>query len=363
MSISEIAQRANGSVMLIDGTSGDGKTDYQGTGFIVAANGIVVTNYHVIAHDATAVAKLPNGAYFPVSGVLEGDSKRDLAILKLNAAGLRPLTLGNSSNVQVGQQVVAIGNPEALESSVSDGIISGLRDDPDLGERFLQITAPISPGSSGGPLFDMRGLVIGITTMYVKGGENLNFAIPVNAVKQMLSRVPARVRPLPGETSVHLAPAAQRSSSPSNSQNATQYLKGYFQGWKDATRSGYSITRPSGKPALYVSGTISQNDPVGSTFVYDLRADIAGSPLYTLVASPSDADFEIDVVTVDVSGQIETAGAVVLTCGGSQNQTCLSGLEVDSYGFAAGSDAVGAEAQNMLAEIDQAVTAAPVRRQ
>lgn len=86
----------------------------------------------------------------------------------------------------MGEEVVAIGNPLSLESTVSNGIVSGIRSAEELGGKFLQVTAPISPGSSGGPLFNMAGQVIGITTLYLKGGENLNFAIPINDVKRLL---------------------------------------------------------------------------------------------------------------------------------------------------------------------------------
>src|ERR1035438_8100458 len=96
------------------------------------------------------------------------------------------LTLGNSDRVQVGEEVVAIGNPLSLESTVSNGIISGIRTVEEEGGKFVQVTTPISPGSSGGPLFNMAGEVVGITTLYLEGGENLNFAIPINDAKLLL---------------------------------------------------------------------------------------------------------------------------------------------------------------------------------
>jgi len=89
--------------------------------------------------------------------------------------------------VQVGEAVVAIGNPLSLDSTVSNGIVSGVRTIEDEGGKFLQVTAPISPGSSGGPLFNMAGEVIGVTAMYLKDGENLNFAIPINDAKPLLT--------------------------------------------------------------------------------------------------------------------------------------------------------------------------------
>jgi hypothetical protein len=97
--------------------------------------------------------------------------------------------------------VVAIGNPLGLELTVSNGILSGVRTAEKEGGKFLQITAPISHGSSGGPLFNMAGEVVGITSMYFEGGENLNFAIPVNDAKRLLQDQTAKLQSLPNEPS------------------------------------------------------------------------------------------------------------------------------------------------------------------
>jgi hypothetical protein len=186
--IPSIAKAANGSIVSIVMSDDSGKPIAQGTGFIVNKGGLVVTNYHVIAEGSSGVAKLTDGAIYILEGVVTSDKARDVAVLKIKATGknFRGLMLGNSDRVEVGQEVVAIGNPLSLESTVSNGIVSGIRTADALGGKFLQVTAPISPGSSGGPLFNMAGEVIGITTLYLKGGENLNFAIPINDAKRLL---------------------------------------------------------------------------------------------------------------------------------------------------------------------------------
>lgn len=163
-------------------------------------DGVVVTNYHVISEGSSAVVKLPDGAFYLVDGVLASDKTRDIAVIKAHGQSFRTLTLGNSDRVQVGQEVVAIGNPLSMESTVSNGIVSGIRVIEEEGGKFLQITAPISPGSSGGPLFNMAGEVVGITTAGLKGGENLNFAIPVNAAKHMLLTKSFRMQNFPNES-------------------------------------------------------------------------------------------------------------------------------------------------------------------
>ena len=197
--IPAIARAANGSIVSIVMSDKDGKPLAQGSGFFVSKDGLVVTNYHVIAEGSSAVVKLPDGAFYAVDGVVASDKARDIAIIKAHGQNFRMLTLGNSDRVQVGEEVVAIGSPLSLESTVSNGIVSGIRSAEDLGGKFLQITTPISHGSSGGPLFNMMGEVIGITSMYLKGGENLNFAIPINDAKQLLRSDSSRVQSFPNE--------------------------------------------------------------------------------------------------------------------------------------------------------------------
>ncbi|MGB7080890.1 MAG: trypsin-like peptidase domain-containing protein, partial [Candidatus Acidiferrales bacterium] len=193
-SIPAIAKAANGAVVSIVMSDKDGNPIAQGSGFIVSKDGLIVTNYHVIAEGTSAVVKLPDGAFYLVDGVLASDKARDIAVIKAHGEKFRTLALGDSDRVQVGQEVVAIGNPLSLESTVSNGIVSSIRAIEEEGGKYLQITAPISPGSSGGPLFNMAGQVIGVTTMYLKGGENLNFAIPINDAKPLLETHSAKLQ-------------------------------------------------------------------------------------------------------------------------------------------------------------------------
>lgn len=375
LGIPAIVRAARGAVVLLAGTGSDGTTIYQGTGFLIRADGVVATNYHVIAHDASALAKLPNGAFYRVSGVLAADPKRDIAILKLAGSGFRTLTLGNSDEVQVGQAVVAIGNPLSLESTVSSGIISGVRDDPSFGGRLLQITAPISHGSSGGPVFDMRGRVIGVTVMYLSGGEDLNFAVPINDVRVLLRRQSANPQPLPAGSAPQAEPTAQaRSSAPASSsagctidgsQRTREFCQAYATGYVDGAKAGFQeatvVMRPQGRLSLYVEGTVSDGDGVGADFVYALRSEIASSPLYSLASDASSAEFEIEVVTVAPDQGTNTAGAVVIECGGSPAIQCAEGKVVGAYAFVAGSAAVGREARDIMGGIDQTISALPLQ--
>jgi S1-C subfamily serine protease len=194
-----IAKAANGSIVSIVMSDQAGKPIAQGSGFVASKDGLVVTNYHVIAEGSSAVVKLPDGAFYAVDGVLASDKTRDIAVIKAHGQNFRTLILGNSDRVQIGEEVVAIGNPLSLESTVSNGIVSGIRTVKEEGGKYLQITAPISPGSSGGPLFNMAGEVVGITTMHLRGGENLNFAIPINDAKYLLVADSTKLNELPNE--------------------------------------------------------------------------------------------------------------------------------------------------------------------
>lgn len=198
--IPAIARAANGAVVSIIMSDKDGRPTAQGSGFVVSKDGRIVTNYHVIKDGKSAIVKLPDGAFFVVDGVLAVDKDRDIAIIKAHGENFRTVNLGDSGRVQVGDEVVAIGNPLSLESTVSNGIVSGMRTVGEEGGRFLQITAPISPGSSGGPLFNTAGEVVGITTSGLKGGENLNFAIPINDAKGLLLTRFSKIQDLPNET-------------------------------------------------------------------------------------------------------------------------------------------------------------------
>ena len=192
--IATIAKEANGAVVSIVMSDKEGHPISQGSGFLMSKDGWVVTNYHVIKSGTSAVVKLPDGAFFPVDGIVASDKGRDVAIIKAHGNDFRTLTFGDSARLQVGEEVVAIGNPLSLESTVSNGIVSAIRTVEEEGGKFLQITAPISHGSSGGPLLNMAGEVVGITSAVIMGGENLNFAIPIDDVKPMIGRSVSKVR-------------------------------------------------------------------------------------------------------------------------------------------------------------------------
>lgn len=159
-----------------------------GTGFFVSNDGRIATNLHVI-HGATELAVvLSDDSQLVVTKVVAVDAEHDLAIIAVSPPGKPPiLQLGDSDKVEAGDRVIAIGNPlGVLDYTVSDGLISSVRSV--RGNTVLQISAPISFGSSGGPLFNTYGEVIGIATFIAERGQNLNFGMPSNYIKPLLAQ-------------------------------------------------------------------------------------------------------------------------------------------------------------------------------
>ena len=181
-----LAEKALAATVYLEMMDSSGETVSIGSGFFVQ-NDLIATNYHVIEGAARGTAKLV-GTYtkYTIAGVTATDKSNDLALLKVSAYGMTPLPLGDSDRVKVGTQVYVAGNPKGLEGTFSDGIISSKRGG--YGDARLQMTAPISAGSSGGPVLNTRGEVIGVSFKSLVTGQNLNFAIPSNYLKTLLAR-------------------------------------------------------------------------------------------------------------------------------------------------------------------------------
>lgn len=180
----ELVRRIKPSAVAIETFNSRGEKLARGSGFFISADR-VITNRHVIEGAYRAEIHLANGQVYPVRGVLAVDGEGDIALLQADVPpGLVvPLEVVRTTP-QEGESVVVIGNPFGLEGSVSNGIVSAVRDIPNFG-RIIQITAPISPGSSGSPVVNMKGQVIGVATLQVSEGQSLNFAIPADRIEQL----------------------------------------------------------------------------------------------------------------------------------------------------------------------------------
>jgi serine protease Do len=162
-----------------------------GSGFILDKEGHILTNNHVIEKAEEIKVKLSNQKEYDAE-VIGTDPKTDLALIKVKAAGDLPVVhMGDSDTLEVGEWVVAIGNPFGLEQTVTTGIISAKGRVIGAGpyDDFLQTDASINPGNSGGPLFNLKGEVVGINTAIVAGGQGIGFAIPVNMAKRLLPQL------------------------------------------------------------------------------------------------------------------------------------------------------------------------------
>lgn len=180
-----IFKENNKAVVVVVVYDQDSKPISQGSGFVVRADGAIVTNYHVINNAADIKVKAGD-KILEVEGLLHTDKENDIVILKAKGEKLQTVKIGDIEKLNVGEKIYVISSPEGLENTITDGILSGIREiEPK--RKILQITAPISSGSSGGPVFNKNGEVIGIATLLLKEAQNINFAMPVNLVRNKIS--------------------------------------------------------------------------------------------------------------------------------------------------------------------------------
>lgn len=180
----ELVKRIKPSAVAIETFDANGNTLSRGSGFFVSSDRII-TNRHVIERAARVEVHLIDGKKFPVRGVLAIDGEGDLALLQADVPRQSAVPLPIVRNVpQEGESIVVIGNPFGLEGSVSNGIVSAVREISGYG-KIIQITAPISPGSSGSPVVNMYGQVIGVATLQAAEGQSLNFAVPSERILQL----------------------------------------------------------------------------------------------------------------------------------------------------------------------------------
>jgi S1-C subfamily serine protease len=201
-SLPDLVKRVKPAVVAIATYDADGEPVMTGSGFFLRP-GEVVTNLHVIRGAKRCEVKTLDGKgkVFPVAGTLAVDEEGDLALLSVDMPHERPRATEIAEALpDEGESVFVIGNPLKLEGSVTDGIVSAVREVPNVG-KIIQITAPISHGNSGSPVFNLKGQVIGVVTVKVTNGQNINLAIGVARVAALragqlrsLSAIPARDR-------------------------------------------------------------------------------------------------------------------------------------------------------------------------
>ena len=183
-----IAQQNMPAVVQINVINTQGST-LSGTGFVVNEDGLIVTNRHVLQNALYTNITFNNGVTSGEATLLAQDPQLDIALLKIEAQRLPHVTLAQDDTVLIGQTITVIGNPRRLQNTVTSGIISQLRKQQN-GVLWHQISAPISPSSSGSPVFNEKGEVISVAFASIsgEGNQNLNFAIPVRYVRELAEK-------------------------------------------------------------------------------------------------------------------------------------------------------------------------------
>jgi S1-C subfamily serine protease len=217
--LTTLAKKVRASVMFVLVSDDSGHVIASGTGFIVSADGKLITNRHVANAGPQVVARAPGGRQYRVLGALAEDSDQDLVVLQIEDSHLLPVTLGSSDNVSAGTPVLMVGNPLAMESTVQEGTVSGFRKfldtrrwieisaaiargQQDINSHIihgqgLQVTTAVAPGSSGSPVFNANGEVIGVVTAIERYEQSIALAIPVEAVKELITRAARASQPQP----------------------------------------------------------------------------------------------------------------------------------------------------------------------
>ncbi|MDB2454387.1 serine protease [Planktomarina temperata] len=182
--VKSVFEATRPSVLLIVAYDENDQPTGMGSGFFFGDTKTIATNLHVVQNAAKLAIKLSSGETGWIDTVLGVDAERDLALLQSNVTGTPIKAAGRLPDI--GEDILAIGNPSGLEGTVSTGIISGIRTED--GSQYFQITAPISPGSSGGPIIDQHNEVLGVSTFYLDGAQSLNFAMPAAYLTKLYSK-------------------------------------------------------------------------------------------------------------------------------------------------------------------------------
>jgi S1-C subfamily serine protease/regulator of sirC expression with transglutaminase-like and TPR domain len=183
-STEELARAIRDAVVVVVASDREGESRGLGSGFVIGSDGVIATNFHVIGEGRPFKIQSAGGKTFEPLRILATDKPNDLAVVQVDAKDLPSLELADSESAKPGQPVLAVGNPFGLRHSVSDGVVAEFREL--AGRRMIQLAMPIEPGSSGSPVVDRQGRVLGIIS--IKSLGNIAFAVPSNNLKAMLDK-------------------------------------------------------------------------------------------------------------------------------------------------------------------------------
>lgn len=240
----DIVAKAAKSVVLLKGVT-DGGT-VSGSGFLISTDGKIATNLHVIRDMKSCGVQLASGESYDKLTVLAFDDRKDLAILKIAGFDLPAIELGNSNEVRPGEPVIAIGNPDGLQGTVTGGMVSAVRDDPfSGGYKVIQTDAASNPGNSGGPLINSQGQVIGVITSKLRSSEGLNFAVPINYLRGLMASTDKPITLAELRTALSNAPA-----------DAFKTTEPFPSVWKSTTSGGRFLIRKEAE-AVYIERVLT----------------------------------------------------------------------------------------------------------
>jgi S1-C subfamily serine protease/Flp pilus assembly protein TadD len=277
LDLPRVAAAVRPAVALIEIFGPSGKLIKTGTGFFVSSDGKLVTNRHVVEGATNATAKLETGATYAISGIIVTDNDHDVVLVQANAKEVPFLRLYGGLLPSVGSRIAVIGSPLGFEGSVSEGVISGQRA-ISKSDQWLQITAPVSHGSSGSPVVNPNGEVIGVATFIIQEGQALNFARPVSYVSDLLAKA---------TTTTGLVPL---SAVPAQ-QNVTPYAP-EFASVDRCLTNGDAVT------ALKILNTLKEKYADSATLWFkfgytyyelNLLEDAVGAYRHALTLEPADA--------------------------------------------------------------------------
>jgi hypothetical protein len=245
----------------------------------VRSDGWIATNLHVIVGGPHVKVTLRDERELEVIELLAASPEYDLALVRVQARGLRTVSLGDSDSIRPGDPVIAIGNPLGLEDTVSNGLVSARR--KYNGFEVLQVSAPIAPGSSGGPLFNERGEVVGIATAVLQGGQNLNFGVPIRYLAPMIKQ-PA---PMPFSEFVSLVEQLRRKARPRIERNVPNHPLAILDGCSTQTQK--LVVRLLGDAIEAGAPLYNEGNPAACYHMYDGTASEVSRKLPAACKGPA----------------------------------------------------------------------------
>ncbi|XGV98232.1 MAG: HhoA/HhoB/HtrA family serine endopeptidase [Leptolyngbya sp. BL-A-14] len=306
--ISAVADKTGAAVVRIDSSRTVGRSRQTngrmvrgtGSGFIIKADGLVLTNAHVVDGASSVTVTLKDGREL-TGKVLGKDELTDVAVVKIQATNLPTAPIGNSDQIKPGEWAIAIGNPLGLDNTVTAGIISGTGRSsgtigaPDKRVSFIQTDAAINPGNSGGPLLNQQGQVIGMNTAIIGGAQGLGFAIPINQAQRVANQLIASGKvehPYIGVQMTNLTEATKEAL------NQDAELKGMVKADQGVVVVGIAQRSPAASAGLKAGDVIQAVNGQSVKTADDVQQVIEGSKIGTSL--PIQVDRGGQILTVSV---------------------------------------------------------------